>query len=89
MREYDISPRSSGPKRRDDINKEKLEKLYLVEELSTRNIAEKLDTGRSTVYSRLKRFNIHTRDIQNNISSMIVKTSQENQRKRIIYLNSV
>ncbi|MFB6192858.1 MAG: hypothetical protein ABEK00_01270, partial [Candidatus Nanohaloarchaea archaeon] len=63
LREYDIPRRSSGPKRRDDITKEKLEKLYVVEELSTRDIAEKLDTGRSTVYSKLKKFDIPTRDI--------------------------
>lgn len=63
LREYNIPRRSSGPERRDDITKEKLEKLYLVEELSTRDIAEKLDTGRSTIYSRLKKFDIPTRDI--------------------------
>ncbi|MFB6159358.1 MAG: LAGLIDADG family homing endonuclease [Candidatus Nanohalobium sp.] len=63
LREYDIPRRSSGPKRRDDITKEKLEKLYVVEELSTRDIAEKLDTGRSTVYNKLKKFDIPTRDI--------------------------
>ncbi len=63
LREYKIPRRSSGPKRRDDITKEKLEKLYLVEELSTRDIAEKLDTGRSTVYRKLKKFDIPTRDI--------------------------
>jgi len=63
LREYGIPRRSSGPKRRDDITKEKLEKLYLVEELSTRDIAEKLDTGRSTIYRKLKKFDIPTRDI--------------------------
>lgn len=63
LREYNIPRRNSGPKRRDDITKEKLEKLYLVEEVSTRDIAEKLDTGRSTVYRKLKKFDIPTRDI--------------------------
>lgn len=63
LREYDIPRRSKGPERRDDITKEKLEKFYVLEGLSTRDIAEKLDTGRSTVYRKLKNFDIPTRDI--------------------------
>lgn len=63
LKKYNIPRRKKGPKRRDDITKEILEKLYIKEELSTREIAEKLDTGRSTVYSKLKKYEIQTRDI--------------------------
>ncbi len=63
LRKYGIPRRSSGPKRRDDLTKNKLEDLYIRERLSTREIAEKLDTGRSTVYRKLKEHDIQTRDI--------------------------
>lgn len=63
LRRYDIPRRTPGPERRDDITEEKLRRLYIEEKLSTRDIAEKLDTGRSTVYRKLKEYNISTRDI--------------------------
>jgi predicted DNA-binding protein YlxM (UPF0122 family) len=63
LREYNIPRRKPGLERRDDITKEVLEKLYIREELSTREIAGKLDTGRSTVYRKLKKYEIPTRDI--------------------------
>lgn len=63
LRKYNIPRRKPGPKRRDDLTKELLERLYIKEELSTREIADKLDTGRSTVYSKLKKYNIPTRDL--------------------------
>jgi len=63
LRKYDIPRRKPGPERRKDITKDILEELYIDKRFSTRQIADRLDTGRSTVYRKLKKYNIPIRDI--------------------------
>lgn len=63
LREYGIPVRPQGRPRRDDITAEILHDLYIKKELSTREIADRLDTARSHVHRKLKDYNIPTRDL--------------------------
>ena len=51
------------PKKRRDISKKILDKLYWVKKLNAYQIAKKLNCGSTTIYRLLKKYNIKVRDI--------------------------
>jgi len=62
LREWKVNLRYAGPPRV-QFGKEELKKLYIEKKLSTWKIAKLLGHGRSTIYRKLKEFNIKSRNI--------------------------